>query len=75
MIYYSEEKPEKCPECGSAKVAEILYGFPDVPTPEIREKLAKGELVFGGCVLSPDGHNARWQCVDCGVEIFCSVKN
>lgn len=51
MIYYSEEKPEKCPECGSAKVAEILYGFPDVPTPEIRENLPR-ENWFSGDVCS-----------------------
>jgi predicted RNA-binding Zn-ribbon protein involved in translation (DUF1610 family) len=70
MKYYSDSKPEKCPECGSAKVADIIYGFPDVPTPEFREALDKGEIVLGGCVLDPDGGNARWRCVECGAEIF-----
>jgi predicted Zn-ribbon and HTH transcriptional regulator len=29
MKYKSVKKPEKCPECGSDKIAYILYGLPN----------------------------------------------
>jgi predicted Zn-ribbon and HTH transcriptional regulator len=30
MKYKSIEKPDKCPECGSDKIARILYGLPEM---------------------------------------------
>ena len=52
----------KCPECGSLRVAEILWGyFPDCKS--IEEKFDKGEFVLGGCLVSD--HDPRWECNEC----------
>ena len=57
-----ESKPDKCPECGSGKVASILFGFPGFEE-ELRRELKAGEVALGGCGVSDD--NPRWQCMEC----------
>jgi hypothetical protein len=52
-----------CPQCGSAKVVQIQYGLPHF-TPELKEAVRRGEVVLGGCVISPD--SPKWACRDCG---------
>lgn len=54
------EKP-KCPNCGSENVVPIMYG---VPTPEMVERSAKGEIKLGGYAVGPDMPD--WSCKDCG---------
>ena len=56
-----KSKPEKCPLCGSPKVAPIQYGLPAF-TPELIKAMDEGRIVLGGCI--PAGPS--WKCVDCG---------
>jgi hypothetical protein len=72
MEYYSVKKPELCLKCGSKRIAEILYGFPD-SSPELNIALKNGTVVLGGCEIT--GHDAMWQCVDCDAEVFQGLLN
>lgn len=53
-------KPVKCPHCGT-KVLRIQYGN---PTPETMEAAERGELLLGGCCISPD--SSDYACPTCG---------
>lgn len=55
----------KCPACGEANTARIMYGLPSFDQ-ELGESLSTGEVVLGGCVLSPD--NPKWHCNLCHHE-------
>jgi hypothetical protein len=67
MRYVSSSKPEKCPNCGSKKVARIMWGLPAL-TPELVRDEKEGRLILGGCCVSDD--DPRWQCTDCNVSIY-----
>ena len=43
-------KPDECPECGSTKVASILYGLPSFDE-ELEQQLNAEEVVLGGCTI------------------------
>jgi hypothetical protein len=58
-------KPRKCPNCGHAPVASILYGMPNI-SDELFEKEQRGEVIFGGCVIELD--HPTWQCSKCEME-------
>jgi hypothetical protein len=60
-------KPRKCPNCGHAPVASILYGMPNI-SDELFEKEQRGEVIFGGCVIELD--QPTWQCSKCEVEFY-----
>lgn len=54
-----------CPECGSSRVARMLWGMPAL-SDYLRRSLEDGSVVLGGCYLPeprPD-----WRCDDCGCE-------
>jgi hypothetical protein len=55
-------KPRKCPNCGSLKIARILYGLIDELTPDLERDLKEEKVVLGGCVIGKE----KWECVDCG---------
>lgn len=57
------KKPLSCTECGSTKIAEILYGLV-LPDEDTAKKIERGELILGGCVFFPDSPD--WQCQNCG---------
>ena len=57
------KKPKVCSDCGSKKIAKIVYGLPHFSEKE-RQQVEAGKIVFGGCVVSED--DPDWQCVDCG---------
>jgi DNA-directed RNA polymerase subunit RPC12/RpoP len=59
-----DERPDRCPQCGSQKIAEILYGFLDVSAPEVRDDLDQGRAILGGCC--PDAESKDWSCHACG---------
>lgn len=59
----ADEKPVTCPKCGSVRVSQILYGFPNYANPEVARKLNDGAYSLGGCVFSVD--DPRWKCRDC----------
>jgi hypothetical protein len=64
--YSSEEQPEKCPGCGSEKVALILWGLPAY-SDELQREMDAGKIVLGGCCVSAD--DPSWTCIDCGARI------
>ncbi len=66
-------KPRMCPDCGDTPIASILYGMPSL-SPELMEKEARGEVVFGGCAIEVDGSQPSWQCLKCGAEFFQETK-
>jgi hypothetical protein len=45
-------KPKSCPQCGSTKLAQILYGR---STAEGMEAAGRGEVLLGGCFASQNG--------------------
>jgi hypothetical protein len=67
MKYKSTKKPDKCPECGSSKIAQILYGLP-VFSPGLEKKINENKITLGGCCVS--GNDPSWKCIDCGTVIF-----
>ena len=62
---FADEQPSVCQECGSKKIAEIIYGFPN---DEDFEDEAAGRVILGGCVAT--GSDPNWQCLDCGQAIY-----
>ena len=66
MKYKSAKKPDKCPECGSIRIANILYGLP-VFSSQLRKEKEEGKIVLGGCCVSND--DPSWQCVNCNTLI------
>jgi hypothetical protein len=67
MKYTSAKKPEKCPCCGSDKIAIICYGLPAF-SPRLREDIKENKIVLGGCCVSE--HDPTWKCVDCNSVIY-----
>ena len=55
-------KPDNCPECGSKKVAGILYGLPMFDD-ELERRLSAGEITLGGCCIT--GDDPLWRCTEC----------
>ncbi|MCT3802675.1 MULTISPECIES: hypothetical protein [Elizabethkingia] len=62
-----DRKPDSCPLC-QGKIVPIIYGlfFPESQTVQ---KAMKGELILGGCVISPD-NDPKWACKDCGTQFL-----
>ena len=52
-----------CPKCGSSEYIPIIYGKPN---DELIEKAEKGEVVLGGCIVTPDRNLFR--CKECGTD-------
>jgi DNA-directed RNA polymerase subunit RPC12/RpoP len=59
----STRKPKTCSECGSKRIAKIVYGLPHFSDEERRD-VELGKIVLGGCVLT--GEDPVWECADCG---------
>ena len=66
MKYKSVKKPDKCPNCGSDKIASILYGLPFFSR-SLEQEIRDHKIVLGGCCVSND--SPTWKCIDCGVVI------
>jgi len=67
MRYEYVRKPKKCPECGSSKVARVLYGRPAFSA-DLQIAIDSGKIILGGCCKSSD--DPKWQCMDCDVKVF-----
>jgi len=65
MKYYSEDKPIKCPACGSPNVVRIMYGMPSY---EAFLDSKAGKIILGGCVMSEN--SPIWGCIDCKTKIY-----
>ena len=63
----ARRKPGKCPKCGCAKVASILYGLPDF-NPQLERQLDEGKFVLGRCCVSDT--DPAWQCVECRTYVY-----
>jgi hypothetical protein len=63
----AKRKPRKCPKCGCAKVASILYGLPAF-SPELERELKEGKTVLGGCCVTEC--DPAWQCIECETHIY-----
>lgn len=61
------QKPRKCPECGQAPLASILYGMPAFDE-ELERKMDEGRITLGGCCISDD--DPARECTHCGLKIF-----
>ncbi|NCC24601.1 MAG: hypothetical protein EOM25_05275 [Deltaproteobacteria bacterium] len=61
------QKPRKCPECGQAPLASILYGMPAF-NKELERKMNEGRITLGGCCIRDD--DPAWECTHCGLKIF-----
>jgi rubrerythrin len=66
-----ETKPEKCPLCGSTKIAEIRYGLIR-PTPEGKKEIEEGKWVMGGCLMHPA--LPKWLCKTCNARMY-KIRN
>jgi len=58
-------RPEKCPKCGSAQVAAIIYALPAAGK-EIQDDLKSRRVIPAG--RTPTGNDPRWRCLKCGFE-------
>lgn len=67
MKYKSAKKPDKCPECGSEKIADILYGLPAFST-SLKDRIKDHKIVLGGCCIS--GNDPAWKCIACNTYIY-----
>ena len=67
-----QRKPRKCPACGHAPVAEILYGYPGFPLID-NEDLDSGRITLGGCVVT--GDDPEWECTQCGQKIYKALPS
>jgi len=52
----------KCPKCGKAWIAEILWGYPG-NIEQLEEALDKKEIILGGCYITE--HDPKWECNYC----------
>ena len=46
-------KPNKCPKCGSTRIAKILYGMPAFSN-KLESEINAGRVILGGCCISDD---------------------
>ncbi len=67
MKYKSAIKPERCPECGSNKIANILYGLP-VYSDDLKQRIKENKVVLGGCCIS--GNDPVWKGTSCNIVIY-----
>ena len=60
-------KPRKCPVCGSARIANILYGLPAF-SEKLQIGIEEGRARLGGCCVT--GNDPKWECSDCGAQMY-----
>ena len=58
-------KPNRkhCSKCKSTNIVPIVYGLPSA---ELQEKINRGEVASGGCLIY--GGEPNWKCKDCTEE-------
>ena len=60
-------KPKRCPWCNSNLVAEIIHEINSL-TPAVQQDLDDRKAVLG--VSLKGRENPKWQCIDCGAQIY-----
>jgi len=63
--YYSHQKPDKCPKCGSPKMVKIIYGESNYKTSLEAEA---GKIILEECIMTDNAPS--WGCIDCKTKIF-----
>ena len=58
-------KPESCPKCDGTEIRQIMYGL---PTQETLDRVERGEVQLGGCMIFDDMPD--WVCRSCGHQWF-----
>ncbi len=56
-----DNKPGKCPSCGSRKTVPIMYGY---PSSDGIEEARQGKIELGGCIVT--GDDPKEHCTECG---------
>jgi len=59
------DRPAKCPQCGSTRIALLLYA-PAEAARMPREELQARQAVLAG--RAPSGNDPRWRCLHCRME-------
>jgi len=59
------DRPAKCPKCGSARVARLLYAPADAAGIPREEWEARRAVAAG---RAPTGNDPRWRCLRCRLE-------
>ena len=67
MRMKTPQKPQRCPWCGSMKIAIMLNGMP-IFIPELEQDLDNGGLALGNSDSSEN--EPAWQCTDCCAQFF-----
>lgn len=67
-LLFHRTKPDSCPQCGSSKIADILYGYPHFGE-ELDRDIAAGKIVLGGCIHY-EGASPEWRCTMCGFDFY-----
>jgi len=60
-------KPVRCPSCGAAPVASILYGLLAFDE-DLEQAMAEGRVALGSCCVTDD--DPDWVCTYCLLEMF-----
>ena len=63
----SDVRPERCPQCGSFHIAEIVYNNLML-SDKLKADLEAGRSVRGGFRISFS--KPEWRCIDCGSEFY-----
>ncbi len=61
-------KPDRCPKCGTSRLATIIYGIPDFENHQLWHRLDRGELILAGNYTGED--YPLWQCLDCNAHLY-----
>jgi hypothetical protein len=59
--------PARCPNCGSPRVAKLLYGYLADDIPQVERALKNGIIASGGCGGGGPG-DPKWKCGSCSFE-------
>ena len=60
-------KQDKCPVCGSKKIATYLRGMPAY-SEQLQNDIDEGNIILGGCCISED--DPFCICTDCKTEFY-----
>ncbi len=65
----SQTSFRRCPYCGSARLARIIWGYPAFEL--LKER--KEDYVFAGCGVP--SNPPEWACRDCGISFKFQLKS
>lgn len=63
-FHFARRRPARCPNCGSSRVARILYGM---PSSDVLPDIESGQVVLGGCGIAD--LDPSWECLDCHGQV------